>query len=127
MSHFTRIRTKIADKTILKLALTDLGYRYREGSVEVRGYGGIRTGADLAIATQTAGYEIGFQWTGASYDLVADWRGIGDIQQSRFMGDLTRRYAYHAARSKLEEQGFSLVEEQVEDGNRVHLVMRRAR
>jgi len=43
------------------------------------------------------------------------------------MGDLTRRYAYHAARSKLEEQGFSLVEEQVEDGNRVHLVMRRAR
>jgi len=38
---------------------------------------------------------------------------------------LLQRYAYHAARAKLAEQGVTLVSEEVQEGNRVHLVLRR--
>jgi hypothetical protein len=36
-----------------------------------------------------------------------------------------QRYAYHAARAKLEDQGFALVREEVQQGERIHLVLRR--
>jgi hypothetical protein len=51
--------------------------------------------------------------------------GIRGIDQERFLQQVTQRYAYHAARAKLDEQGFSLVSEEVQEGERIHLVLRR--
>ena len=125
MSHFTTIRTQIVEKEYLKQALQDLGYAYQEGAVKVNGYRGNQTTAELKIATSNAGYDIGFNKTGNSYELIADWWGIRDLNQQTFVQQLTQRYAYHAACAKLEEQGFSLVSENVEEGQRIHLVLRR--
>jgi hypothetical protein len=56
---------------------------------------------------------------------VADWWGIRDIKQERFLQQVMQRYACHAARARLEEQGFALVSEEMQQGKRIHLVLRR--
>jgi hypothetical protein len=125
MSHFTCIKTQLVEKEYLVRALEDLGYVHEEGGVEIQGYGGNRTRVDLKIATKSPGYDIGFRRTGNAYEIVADWWGIRDIKQEQFLQRVTQRYAYHAARAKLEEQGFALVREELQEGERIHLVLRR--
>jgi hypothetical protein len=125
MSHFTRLKTQMVEKEYLQQALADLGYACQEGPVDIRGYGGNRTRVDLKIATQNPGYDIGFQKAGNAYDIVADWWGIRDIKREQFLQRVMQRYAYHAARTKLEEQGFALVSEEVQQGEQIHLVLRR--
>ncbi len=123
MSHFTRVRTQIVELAYLKQALDDLAYRYEEGQLKIRGFAGRRTPVDLKIHTK--GYPIGFQKAGDAYELVADWWGVRGVNQKTFLQEITRRYAYHAAREKLEAQGFALVSEEVQEDEQIHLVLRR--
>ncbi len=128
MSHFTRIKTKMVEKEFLVGALKDLGYPYQEspGGREVKGYGGSRIQAEIIVSTANPGYDIGFEKKGDSYEIVADWYGIRNIKQQQFIERLTQRYAYQATRAKLEEQGFTLVEEENQQDGRIHLLVRRA-
>ena len=125
MSHFTTIKTKIVEKEYLKQALSELGHNYQEGNVNIRGYQGIQTPVAIKIPTKNTGYDIGFRQSNNAYEIVADWWGIKDIKQDRFLQQVSQRYAYHAAKAKLEEQGFSLVSEEAKEGDRIHLVLRR--
>ncbi|MBE9168589.1 DUF1257 domain-containing protein [Pleurocapsales cyanobacterium LEGE 06147] len=125
MSHFTSIKTQIVEKQYLKQALSDLGHVYQEGNVQIRGYQGIQTPVAIKILTKNSGYDIGFRQSGNAYEIVADWWGIKDIKQEQFLQQVSQRYAYHAAKAKLEEQGFSLVSEENQEGERIHLVLRR--
>jgi hypothetical protein len=124
MSHFTTIKTKIVNKDYLKKALTDLGYSYQEGNVKISGYQGA-TAVEIKIPTQNVGYDIGFRQNNQVYEVVADWWGIRNINPEQFLQNINQRYAYHAAREQLEEQGFSLVTEEVQQEGRIHLVLRR--
>lgn len=125
MSHFTSIKTQIVEKEYLKRSLSELGHAYSEGNVQIRGYQGNRTDVEIKVPTKSAGYDIGFRLSGNAYEVVADWWGIRDINQEKFVQQVYQRYAYHAAKAKLEEQGFSLVSEEVQEGERIHLVLRR--
>jgi len=125
MSHFTRIKTQMVEREYLKRALKDLGYAWEEGNVEVRGYGGRRTRVEIKVGAGSRGYDIGFRKAGSAYEIVADWWGIRGISREEFPQQVTQRYAYHAARAKLEEQGFALVSEEVQEGERIHLLLRR--
>jgi hypothetical protein len=125
LSHFTRIKTQMVEKEYLLRALEDLGYAYKEGNVKIRGYGGQRTPVEIKIPTRSFGYDIGFRKAGNAYEIVADWWGIRGINQNKFVQQVAQRYAYHAARAKLEEQGFTLVSEEVQEGERIRLVLRR--
>lgn len=125
MSHFTTIKTKIVEKEYLKQALSELGYAYQEGNVQIRGYQGNQTSVAIKIPTKNSGYDIGFRHSNNSYEIVADWWGIRDIKQDQFLQQVSQRYAYHAAKAKLAEQGFSLVSEEAQEGERIHLVLRR--
>lgn len=127
MSHFTRIATKLVERRHLLAALTDLGYAYEEGNVQIRGYQGNRTRVAIRVPTSHAGYDIGFARAGPDgpYELVADWFGIRDIDRHDLLAALTRRYAYHATRESLEREGFGLVSEEQEVDGRIHLVLRR--
>jgi len=125
MSHFTSVKTKMVVREHLTGALEDLGYQYEESDVEIRGYGGNRTKVQIRVPTANAGYDIGFTRSGDSYELIADWWGIQDIQPKAFVADLTKRYAYRATRATLEEQGFALVDEEVAPDGRLHLTLRR--
>jgi Protein of unknown function (DUF1257) len=125
MSHFTRIKTQIVEKKYLLQALRDLNYAYDEGDVKIRGFGGNRTAVEIKIPTGNRGYHIGLRKSGDTYEVVADWYGIHDINQTQFVQMVSQRYVYCATKEKLEEQGFSLVAEEVERDGRVHLTLRR--
>ena len=125
MSHFTRLRTQMVQKEFVIAALKDLGFTAEVGELEVRGYGGNRTRVEIRVPTSWHEYDIGFRKVGQTYEMVADWYGIHGISRKQFSRDLARRYAYHAARAKLQEQRFELVEETVEQDGRIHLVVRR--
>ncbi|OQY48796.1 MAG: hypothetical protein B6242_01235 [Anaerolineaceae bacterium 4572_78] len=125
MSHFTRIKTEMVNRLYLTQALEDLDCHVEVGEAEIRGYRGNRTKVDLKVPTQYGGYDIGFRKKDNSYEMVADWWGIHGMKPKQFLADVTQRYAYRATRAKLEEQGFNLVEENIQEGNRIHLVLRR--
>ena len=125
MSHFTTVQTQIVLKEFLKKALEDLGMRCEEGNVEVRGYGGARTPVEIRVPTRNQGYDLGFRKQGENYELVADWWGIRDIKREEFVPRLTQRYAYHAAKDRLEQQDFTIVEEEVQQDQTIHITVRR--
>lgn len=125
MSHFTRIKTHMVEKQFLLQALKDLGYSYEEGEVDVHGFAATQAKAEIKVrAGGFLGREIGFRKAGESYEMVADWWGIGGPKREEFQQEVTQRYAYHAARTKLEAQGFNLVTEEAQDGQ-IRLVLRR--
>jgi hypothetical protein len=127
MSHFTRLHTRMVQRDFLAAALRDLGYVVEVGNVEARGFNGISTRCELKVATRHKGYDIGFRMgPDGAYELVADWYGIPDVKPQELLTQIHRRYAYHAARAKFAEQGFSLVEEQQAADGQVRLVLRRA-
>ncbi len=101
------------------------GYTWEEGNIEIRGYGGQRGRVGIKVSTESPGYDIGFRKVGDAYELVADWWGVRGINREQFVQQMAQRYAYHAARAKLAEQGFALVNEEMQEGQRIHLVLRR--
>ena len=124
MSHFTRIQTKITTKSHLLTALQDLGFQFEEGQQSVQGFSGQKSPVDIRVVLPNS-YDIGFRKSGNSYEAVADWSGVKGINPEDFIRQLTQRYAYHATREKLALQGFSLVEEQVDETGQIRLLLRR--
>lgn len=125
MSHFTTLKTRIVSKEHLTQALEDLHIEYEEGNVEIRGYDGIKTPVEISIPTANPDYQVGFRKQGDTYELVADWYGIRDINQSEFVGRITQRYAYRVAKEQLEQQDFAVVEEEVQADNTIRITVRR--
>jgi hypothetical protein len=131
MSHFTIIKTAFTEAGPLEKALADVAARFGLSAVRrntaVSGWRGKTTTADLVVSTRNAGYDLGFKQEAGHYALVGDWYGIKDINQNTLTQALTQRYAYHATVQRLvEEQGFSLVEEEEQETGAIHLVLRRA-
>jgi hypothetical protein len=119
------MKTRLIKKEYLIQALKDLGYQPGEGKVEIRGYGGQRTAVDVMIPTKNPGYDIGFRKAGEQYELVADWYGIEDIKPEELLNRIQQRYAYHAVKSRMEEQGFEVVEEENQEDKTIRLMVRR--
>ena len=130
MSHFTTIKTQFVSKEYLEQALADVREEFGFGEVRlnsnVSGYGGGTTQAELVVATRNQGYDIGFRQKGKNYELVADWYGINDIKQEQLTSRLNQRYAYNTVKDQLDQQGFSLVEEELQENKTIHLTLRRA-
>ena len=124
MSHFSRIQTRLVEADFLIQALQDLGYEPQSGELTVRGFGGQQAAVHIRIASPNPGYDIGFARGEQGYTLVADWYGLPGFDRDAFQKQVSGRYAYHAARARLEAQGFTLVSESQEQGQ-VHLVLRR--
>jgi hypothetical protein len=125
MSHFTTIKTRIAERQHLLEALADLGYAYEVGDLTVRGdlFAGVPV--EVRLTPKWFSRAIGFRKTGETYDCVADWSGVRGIKRDTFLQQINQRYAYHVARAKLEAQGFTVAEEQQQEDGRIHLVLRR--
>lgn len=125
MSHFSQIKTQIRNLTSLQAALSDLGIDWKSGPREVRGYRGQTYKAEISIE-QNNGYDIGFSWNGAEYELVADlqfWEQAWSV--NRFLSMVTQRYAYHTVVSETTKQGFQLAEQQKNEDGSIRLVLQR--
>ena len=115
MSQIVRIKkTQMVEREYLIQALEDLGYRWTGNA----GLGLLGPRIDIKVR----GRNVGFRKTGGSYEMVT--RGVV-TRQTKFLQQVTQRYAYHVARAKLEEQGFVLSSEEVQKDGRIHLVLRR--
>ncbi len=124
MSHFSRLKTQIVEKEYLILALKDLGYQVEEGPLDLRGFGAQSTKVDLRVPLRLSG-DIGFRKSGEHFEIIADWWGVRGIKQKEFADAVAQRYAYHATRAKLEQQGFTLVEEETGEKGQIRMVLRR--
>jgi len=126
MSHITRIKTQIFEKEYLTQALTDLGYEWEAGDVKIKGFGGARRKVEIRVKTGVLSGDIGFiRSPDGGYDIVADWWGVRNTNKDKFLQQVTRRYAYHATRGKLEAQGFDLVTEEEQESGEIRMVLRR--
>ncbi len=125
MSHFTFIKTQITEKNLLAKALVRIGYSPEQGLLPIKDYFGGKTKVEIRILTAKSNKYIGFRKAGESYEVVADWWGISELDRTEFIQELTQSYAYCATREKLEEQGFSVASEQTQPDGRIHLVLRR--
>ncbi len=125
MSHFSRIKTKMVEKEFILKALTDMGYKPETGDLAARGFGGQKAPVEIKVHAGLFGSDIGLRKGADAYEIVADWWGVVGTKQKEFVNQLTQRYAYHATRAKLAEQGFDLVSEEVGAEGKIHLVLRR--
>ena len=129
MSHFTTLKTRFVAKAPLLAAIADVAAEFGLGRVRenavVSGYSGNTTPADVVVATHNANYDLGFRMSGETYELVADWWGIRDIEKEALTQRLQQRYAYHSVREQLDQNRFTLVEEEVDVDQTIRLVVRR--
>jgi len=123
MSHFTRIKTKLRDPQNLRKTLIDLGYDVVEGPLTIRGFGGHTTQVDMAVHMEE-GFDIGFRLSGQEYEIVADWWGV-QVNQQKFVGELTQQYAYNTVVSEAQTIGFSIVEEERQRDGAIKVVLER--
>src|SRR5438105_2187440 len=133
MSHFTTLKTQLTDVKALEAALADLGFKDVEvhaTAEHLHGYqGDVRPQtAEVIVRRQHVGWlsnDLGFKRNaGGTFDAI-----ISDFDRPKYsqewLRQLTQRYAYHVARAKLEEQGFTLVTEEKSGDGRIHLTLRR--
>ena len=114
MSQIVRIRkTQMVEKDYLVQALDDLGYTWAKDA-KLSAFG---PQVEIKINNR-----VGFRREGNGYAMVT--RGLAEHRASTIMNTVTQRYVYHAARKKLEAQGFALTSEEEQEG-RIHLVLRR--
>jgi hypothetical protein len=91
----------------------------------MRGHEGTTTSAEVVIE-QANGYDVGFQWNGSEYALVADmqfWQQPWTVES--FLRKVTQGYAIATVMGESSEQGFSLSEQQVREDGSVRLVLQR--
>jgi hypothetical protein len=133
MSQYLNMATQIVSGEHLVKALKDVGFNevevYKKAQ-PLRGWmGDLRANtAEIIIRKKyvgSASNDIGFK-------LGSDGRFtafISDFDKNRFntvwLNHLTQRYAYHVARDKLQEKGFDLVEESVQEDQTIHLTLRK--
>jgi hypothetical protein len=125
MSHFSQVKTQIRSLEPLQKALTDLGVNWKSGASPMRGYQGATTEAEVVIE-QDNGYDVGFQWNGREFTLVADmqyWQQPWTVES--FLNKVTQRYAIATVVGESIDQGFTLSEQQVREDGSVRLVLQR--
>jgi len=112
MSHWTKVKTKLTDKELLKKALTRSGFEFQEGNFTVTEYGTSEK-AELLLDKSL----------GLSRQEDGSWAFVGDPYHCRTQGLskyyrkleelnnlLSTNYAIEDAREKLEAQQFFCTE-----------------
>lgn len=127
MSHFTKVATKINDLVALKKALDQLGWKYRHAAqgVEVRGWRGQTTEAEIAI--DMGKYDVGVvKQPDGTYALEADWWGVETtrgLKEDEVVKELNAKYAYQRVVAAVEEQGYTIDENAVQKDGTVKLTV----
>ena len=125
MSHFTKVATKINDLVALKKALDQLGWKYKasEQGVEVRGWRGQTTRAEIAI--DMGKYDVGVvKQEDGTYALEADWWGVETsrgLTEAEVVKEVNQKYAYQRVVAAVEEQGYTIDTNQVNADGSVKL------
>lgn len=133
MSHISKIDTKIKDLRMLKKALEVLGMEYVQAqnnqTITLLGYGKDETIENCVFEIKTGSkYSIGIRKIENNYEVVADWWAIETFtgqKQEDIMNKITRQYAYETIIDKVKNMGYSVVQEEEDTKNNIHLTVRR--
>jgi hypothetical protein len=134
MSHFTTIRTKMIDQQHLLAALRDLGFNTVESQTTPSTLFGFKGDArpemaEIIIRRQyigAASNDIGFAKSAdGTFQAIISEYDRGRYSQS-WLQKVQCRYAYHATKEALSNEGFCLVEEEQQQDGTLHLVLRRS-
>ena len=135
MSHFTTIKTKLKDKSILLEVLNLMGERVNNpADVGVSVVDLVITNPDhaeehpITEVDFSLGVDYGFRLnkeTG-TYELVADLQTWDkDIPVERFLEKVTQQYARMTIHHTVKEEGFQVEEEWEMDNNSIELTVSR--
>ena len=135
MSHFTTIKTKLKDKSILLEALDLMGERVNNpADVGLSVVDLVITNPDhaeehpITEVDFSLGVDYGFRLnkeTG-TYELVADLQTWDkDIPVERFLEKVTQQYARMTIHHTVKEEGFQVEEEWEMDDNSIELMVSR--
>ncbi len=133
MSHISKIDTKIKDLNMLKKALEVLGMGYTEAQngqkITLHGYGKDEIIENCIFEIKTGSkYSIGIRKVENDYEVVADWWAIETFtgqKQDEIMNKITRQYAYETIIDKVKGMGYSVVQEDEDTKNNIHITVRR--
>ena len=118
MSHFSKIKTKLYDRNILKKSLSDLKLEWTEQNQQIVGYQKQTHDAEI-IVKQSNNYDIGFKWNGVEYELVTDlmfWAQPYSVD--KFLNQINQRYAYNSIMQVSERENFNFTQsENSQDGS----------
>ena len=118
MSHFSKIKTKLYDRNILKKSLSDLKLEWTEQNQRIVGYQKQTHDAEI-IVKQSNNYDIGFKWNGVEYELVTDlmfWAQPYSVD--KFLNQINQRYAYNSIVQVSERENFNFTQsENSQDGS----------
>nr|UPY84265.1 hypothetical chloroplast RF35 [Gephyrocapsa oceanica] len=118
MSHFSKIKTKLYDRNILKKSLSDLKLEWTEQNQQIVGYQKQTHDAEI-IVKQSNNYDIGFKWNGVEYELVTDlmfWAQPYSVD--KFLNQINQRYAYNSIVQVSEKENFNFTQsENSQDGS----------
>jgi hypothetical protein len=105
MSHFSTLRTKIANAEILTNSLRDLGIEVKTNA-DVRGYNGQRLRADI-VAVLDGEYDLGWSRNAdGSFDLIADLWGVAKKHnQTELINSINQKYAVNQTLNDVKQRG----------------------
>ena len=123
MSHFTQIKTRLADRQPLLAALADLGFGSDKVEVydyaqDLHRYNGEVQGEQAEIIVRRKHLNRWSNDIGFSRQEDGTFMAILDssYHDQEWVDQLTQRYTYHATVAQLSAQGFSIVAEENENG-----------
>ncbi len=133
MSHISKIDTKIKNLIFLKKALDSLEMKYQEAAegekLALQGYEKDEVIEDCIFEIKTGSkYGIGIKEIDGNYELVADWWAVETftgLKQDEIINKIHRQYAYETIKDKVKDLGYSIVEENEDTKNNIHLTVRR--
>ena len=109
------------------VALDQLGWKYKasEQGVEVRGWRGQTTKAEIAI--DMGKYDVGVvKQEDGTYALEADWWGVETtrgLKEEEVVKELNAKYAYQRVVAAVEEQGYTIDQNAVQADGTVKLTV----
>ena len=125
MSHFTKLKTKLYDRSALEKSLLDLNIKWESSDSKVRGYNNQAQTAEIVIK-QKNNYDIGFQWNGTEYELVTDlafW--AQEYSVDKFLQQVNQRYAFNLITKASEKKNFQFVESETRQDGSIRLLLRK--
>ena len=125
MSHITRLKTRLTEAKYLMAALADLVHSPVAAWEETVLDDG-RPEKRTVVNIKHGGRAIHFVQEDGVYAAFGPEEIVRQLERAHFFDLLAQRYAYHATIDSLQEQGFSVAEEIVEETGEMRLLLRRA-
>ncbi len=124
MSHISVMKTVFTDQVLLLEALRALGYTDIQEGENLTISDGIKTVKVDFLVNVPYSDPIGIRKGKNGGQLVADWFRV-NLNKKKFTDSLKQQYAYLSVKKSLLEQGYQITEETRDEGQRIHLMLRK--